>query len=375
MLKKVRANVIEQYFGIGLFFHLIKDRANGIFARVGSHDDQRIFKVDIAAFAIFNGAFIKQVVEDALLDAALSKEEAQELHIFLGSTSMSISINEEAHLNFLNHNTPTPLKEIGYGTIGNFIEDLIQSKHSSTIIQSACTSSSNAFCYAANLIKNRKIEKALVIGLELFNRATYEGFNSLMLLSQSQKYKPFDKNSDGLILAEACSAIVLSPIQTAQNNFRYCSSTNHFDNHSLTNSSPDGKVSFECMKKAITKANITLQQITCLKAHASGTNSSNLSEANAIEQLFQYYKHKMDVVVLKPFIGHTLGACGVSEIVLLCECIKNGFIPKTLGFSEKYDELSFTPLQTNKNINKATILFNYIGFGGSNSSIILSNEQ
>ncbi len=196
-----------------------------------------------------------------------------------------------------------------------------------------------------------------------------------MLLSQSGEYRPFDKNSDGLILGESCSAVILDSNKISENSFECLSANSRFDNHSVTNSNPNGTISFECMRDALTQANISLKDITCLKAHATGSQISNLSEARAIDKLFEHFNCEVDVTVLKPFIGHTLGACGTSEKVLLCECIKNGFIPKTFGFNNKYDEISFSPLEVTKKTNKATLLFNYIGFGGSNHSIILRNEK
>lgn len=320
-------------------------------------------------------SIIKTVIEEAILEARLSKEEAKDLHIFLGSTSMSISINEEANSDFLKGEGSDKIKEIGYGNIANFIEEMVEARHKSTVIQSACTSSSNAFSYAANLIKNNKIKRALIVGFELFNRATYEGFNSLMLLSPSGECKPLDKNSDGLVLGEACSAVVLDSNRASPNNFEFLSANSNFDNYSVTNSHPDGDVSFHCMKDAVIKAGIKLEEITCLKAHSTGSQASTLSEAKAIDSLFKHYNCATDVVSLKPFIGHTLGACGTNEIVLLCECVKSGFIPRAFGFKDKYDDVSFELLKTNKKVDGATILFNFIGFGGSNNSIILSNKE
>ena len=129
------------------------------------------------------------------------------------------------------------------------------------------------------------------------------------------------------------------------------------------------------MEQALNKAKLTIKELTCLKAHATGSENSNLSEVTAIDKLFKKHNQKTDVVILKPYIGHTLGACGTNEIVLLCESIKNNFLPKTINFYEKYSDISFTPLLENKYINQATILFHFIGFGGSNTSIILSNEK
>lgn len=55
--------------------------------------------------------------------------------------------------------------------------------------------------------------------------------------------------------------------------------------------------------------------------------------------------------------------------------LKNSFLPKTINFYEKYNNINFTPLLKSKEIDKATILFHFIGFGGSNTSMILSNES
>ncbi|MGB5920386.1 beta-ketoacyl synthase N-terminal-like domain-containing protein [Arcobacter sp.] len=320
-------------------------------------------------------SILEEVVLKAIEDAKLSKDEAKELHIFLGSTSMSISIVEEQHLKYKNGQSEDELKNIGYGEIGTFLENLISSKYKSTIIQTACTSSANAICRASDLINNNKIKRALIVGFEFFNYTTYRGFQSLMLLSKSGEYKPFDKNSDGLILGEACSAIILESERKEKNDFEILSSNNSFDNYSVTSSNPNGEVTFSCMEKALTKANLSIDKLTCLKAHATGSENSNLSEVVAIDKLFKKHNQKTDVVILKPYIGHTLGACGTNEIVLLCESIKNSFLPKTINFYEKYNNIDFTPLLKSKEIDKATILFHFIGFGGSNTSMILSNEN
>lgn len=320
-------------------------------------------------------SILEEVVLKAIEDAKLSKDEAEDLHTFLGSTSMSISIIEEQHLQYKNGESNDEIKNIGYGEIGSFIEKLINSKYNSTIIQTACTSSANALCHASDFIKHNKIKKALVLGFEFFNYTTYRGFQSLMLLSQSGEYKPFDINSDGLILGEACSAVVLEAQKKEASDFEIVSYKNSFDSYSVTSSNPNGDVTLFCMEEALSNANLSIEKLTCLKAHATGSENSNLAEVTAIDKLFKKHNQKTDVVILKPYIGHTLGACGTNEIVLLCESIKNNFLPKTINFYNKYNNIDFTPLLESKNINKATILFHFIGFGGSNTSIILSNES
>lgn len=341
-----------------------------------NHDGYTFFKIN-QTFQNEKEKFytlLNNSISQAIEDSKLSKEEQKELHIFIGSTCMSISINEEQSQLYYNNQSTKMLEEIGYGNIGTFAENIVNSKHKATLLQTACTSTANSLAYASELIQENKIKRALIIGIELFNKSTYKGFESLMLLSKTGIYKPFDKESDGLILGESCSAIVLDSRKNGNSCFEVISSNTSFDNYSITGSNPSGETTSNSMQKALKKANLTPKELTCIKAHATGSENSNLSEAKAIDNLFKFYNETTNVVILKPFLGHTLGACGTSEIVLLCEFIKEGILPKTLNYKHGYDDISFEPLLNNTEVSDTTVLYQFIGFGGSNSTIILSNK-
>ncbi len=341
-----------------------------------NHDGFNFFKIK-QTFSSEKEKFytiLQDAVSQAIKDANLSIEEQKELHIFIGSTSMSISINEEQSQLYYDNQSKKMLAEIGYGNIGTFVEKIVNSKYKATILQTACTSTANSIAYATEFIQANKIKKALIVGLELFNKSTYKGFESLMLLSKNGIYKPFDKESDGLILGEACSAIILDTNKVEDSNFQVLSSNTSFDNYSITGSNPTGETTCASMKQALEKANLRIKDLTCIKAHATGSENSNLSEAKALDTLFKIYNEKTDVVILKPFLGHSLGACGTAETVLLCEFINKGFIPKTLNYKNGYEDISFEPLLENKPVTNATILLQFIGFGGSNVTLILSNK-
>ncbi len=85
----------------------------------------------------------------------------------------------------------------------------------------------------------------------------------------------------------------------------------------------------------------------------------NLSEVNAINNLFKHHKNSCDVVVLKPYIGHTLGSCGTNEIILLCESIKSGTLPKTINFKNGYENIDFKPLLEDKVVNGAKYFISF----------------
>jgi len=318
---------------------------------------------------------LDKVIFNAIQDANLTKEEQEELHIFIGSTSMEMGSNEESRALYKENKHEALFKDIGNGSIGEYVEQRLNSKYKALLFTTACTSSVNALAYASKMIEQQQIKSAIVIGLELFNQSTYGGFSSLMLLSKNQVYRPFDKNSDGIILGEGCSAVILSSVAKTQNDFRYYSSANICDNYSETTSDPTGIPIFNTLDKCLSQSPFSLKDIDCIKAHATGSENNNSSEAKAIKMLFDKYNETTNITSLKPLLGHTLGACGTNEIVLMLYAIQAGFLPATLGFETPAEDVVFTPLETHTSVsNKAAILFNYVAFGGNNSSIIISNK-
>lgn len=319
---------------------------------------------------------LDKVICNAINDANLTQEEQEELHIFIGSTSMEMGSNEECRASYKNHTSNSLFKNIGNGAIGEYVKQRLNSKYKALLFTTACTSSVNALAYAAKMIEHKQIKRAIVIGLELFNQSTYGGFSSLMLLSKNQVYRPFDKNSDGIILGEGCSAIILSSKPKTASDFKYYSSANICDNYSETTSDPSGIPIFNTLDQCLSKSNFSLKEIDCIKAHATGSENNNSSEAKAIKMLFEKYNATTPVTSLKPILGHTLGACGTNEIVLMLYAIQAGFLPATLGFETPAEDVVFTPLKAHTpTTQKAAILFNYVAFGGNNSSILLSNKD
>lgn len=319
---------------------------------------------------------IDDVVRKAIKAAKLNEEEQAELAIFIGSTAMGISLNEESYTRYQLTHAGKAFEHIGYGYLGKYLEKVTHSKHKALLFSTACTSSVNALAYASKMIEHGVISKALVLGIELFNQTTYNGFSSLMLLSKSTIYRPFDEKSDGIILGEGCSALILENQPKHTDDFYYKSSKNICDIYSETTSDPSGEPIFETMDGALKAAHLHLHDINLIKAHATGSENNNTSEANALHLLFEKYQTHAPVTALKPFIGHTLGASGCNEIALMLLCAKEGFLPHTLGFETGTPKTSFTPMRepfTCKN-KPLSILFNFVAFGGNTTSLILARD-
>jgi len=317
---------------------------------------------------------LRSVIEAAIEEVGYGQKERGELHVFLGSTSMNMGQNEQYHEGYLHAKNANPLINVGYGYVGDVIKQIVGSNYAPLGFLTACTSSVNAMITAAKMIQAKKIKRALVVGIELYNKTTYKGFESLMLISKSKVYKPFDVRSDGIILGEGCSAIILEEKPLRDDDFALLGSCSISDNYSETTTNPDGVIVAKTMQNALDEAGLCVADLDVIKAHATGSENNNFSEAKAIDILFKNAKTTTAVTAVKPFIGHTLGASGTNEIALMIQAVKNGFIPQTYGFQDKIDGIDFTPLRQNMHVKNATVLCNSVGFGGSNCAVVIGNK-
>ena len=233
-------------------------------------------------------------------------------------------------------------------------------------INTACTSSANAMIEARNLIYAGVVDYAIVLGVEIFSQTMSNGFSSMRLLSLESQ-KPFDTKRDGLVLGEAIAAVLIGKEKSSWSLRGGYSNCNSFN---ITSVGADGEEYAEVMQEAMRLSEVSVDEICVLKAHATSTQANDLSEINAIKKLFS---SDLTFTGLKPYLGHTLGACGVLELALFISCIDEGFIPKTLNHSESIIA-EYVPLQEHKRCESGIFMLNYFGFGGNNTSLIIEKE-
>jgi len=234
-------------------------------------------------------------------------------------------------------------------------------------INTACTSSANALLEASNLVDSGIYKYVVVVGLEIFSFMMSSGFNVMQLLNKSG-IKPFDTQREGTVLGEGLGVLLVG---SDASQWRVRGGYTNCDGVNITALSPEGDEVVNVMTKALELSNVKPEEITALKAHATGTQANDLSEMNALAKVFDI---NLVFTALKPYIGHTIGACGVLEMAILMACIDDGFIPKTLHCTDSLNP-SYKPLQEHKACQSGLFMLNYFGFGGNNTSLILEKEQ
>lgn len=244
-----------------------------------------------------------------------------------------------------------------------------------TTISTACSSALNAVIAACNLLRIGHYKKALVGGAECLSLFHFNGFRSLQILA-TEVCRPFSSNRQGLNLGEGAAYLVIETEESAlQRNapiLAYISGYgNACDAFHQTASSENGEGAYLAMKQALVTAGLSPDDIDYVNAHGTGTPNNDASESTAMHRLFGSKMPEFSST--KAFTGHTTSAAGSIELVISLLALQHNFLPANLNWQEPMNGGMVPNLHTKKK-ELRNVLCNSFGFGGNDSSLILSKE-
>ncbi|MDZ4776807.1 MAG: beta-ketoacyl synthase N-terminal-like domain-containing protein [Alphaproteobacteria bacterium] len=310
-----------------------------------------------------------EVAEDAIAAAGLTEAQRRETTLFVGTSSLDISITEAVYRRELAAGLDAhPLtSNSSMGNLGNELRRALRLGGPDFTFNTACTASANALLYADAMVRAGHAKTALVLGVEAFNAITALGFQSLDLLARDGM-KPFDAGRRGLVLGEGCSALVVG--MGDGKGFRLQGGANACDPYAISAANPDGSTIASVIADALRAAKLDASSLRAIKTHGTASLLNDEAEAAGLLRVFPA---PPPVCALKPFIGHTFGACGLNELILLCGAVERGFIPGTPNIGATSEELGVTLTQAPTPVEPGAFLLNYFGFGGNNSALVVAN--
>lgn len=251
---------------------------------------------------------------------------------------------------------------------------------------SACASASNAIIDSMNYIKLGYMDMAITGGSEAaVTEAGIGGFNAMKALSERNDSpetasRPFDKERDGFVLGEGAACLVLEEYEHAKARgakiyAEIVGGGMSADAHHITAPHPEGIGARNVMRQALQLSGIEPTAIDYINVHGTSTPLGDLSEVIAIKEIFGEHAYDLNISSSKSMTGHLLGAAGAIEAVACIMAIKHQTAPPTINHfvdDEKIDnKLNLTFHKAQKREIKYA-LSNTFGFGGHNTSLILS---
>ncbi len=316
--------------------------------------------------------YLEEVIQKAIDKLSLNSDDLSRCGLFVGSASNDLSLSLPLGRNYDNSQADNiDCERIGNGYYADYLTSRFGLNGFSLTYNTACTSSANAVIDAASMLESGVIDYALVVGFEMFAPISFEGFVAMQLLSPA-KIAPFDKERAGIVLGEAISALFLSRDDVASSSWLFHSGDSRCEIESVTGANPDGSGISAVISAALTKADVKASDINAVKAHGTASALNDLAEINGMKQVFDTAP---DFFSLKPYIGHTLGSCGSSELLLMMECVDAGFLPGTPNFINRDEVLEWIPLQEKRSCEDGIFMLNYFGFGGNNTSLIIEKIE
>ncbi len=242
----------------------------------------------------------------------------------------------------------------------------------------ACSSAMNALIMGKLLIESGERDIVVAGGAEALSLFHLNGFKSLMILD-TQRCRPFDRTRAGLNLGEGAGYLVLesesSAVKRGAEILGVLSGVgNGCDAFHQTASSESGEGAYMAMTQALSEAGLNPSDIDYVNAHGTGTPNNDASESAALRRVFG--GNVPPVSSTKSYTGHTTSASGSIEAVFCLMAMRNGFLPCQTEF-QTADEQCIIPVSGSAppRGNLSHVMCNAFGFGGNDSSIILSRYE
>ena len=239
----------------------------------------------------------------------------------------------------------------------------------------ACSSALNAIMFGANMLRTGQAKAVLAGGAESLSKFHLNGFNTLMILDH-QPCRPFDAGRAGLNLGEGAGYLLIEPEEEALARgaaiLGYIGGyANTCDAFHQTASSDNGEGAYLAMRGALEMAGLQPADISYVNAHGTATPNNDLSESAALRRVFG--EAMPAVSSTKAFTGHTTSASGGLEAAFCVLAMQHGFIPANLHWSQSAEGL-IVPVTHTEHRPLRHILCNAFGFGGNESSLVISAE-
>ena len=249
---------------------------------------------------------------------------------------------------------------------------------------SACASATHAIIDAYTYIKLDKADVMVTGGSEAaVVEAGVGGFGAMKALSERNDSpqtasRPFDKDRDGFVLGEGAGALVLEELSHAQARgatiyAEIIGNGMTADAYHITAPHPDGVGVKQVMLLALKDAGVAPETVDYINVHGTSTPLGDISEVNAIIDVFGDHAFKLNISSTKSMTGHLLGAAGGIESIACILAINNNLVPPTINhFTDdpQIDDrlnLTFNEAQSRE---VTTAVSNTFGFGGHNTSVI-----
>lgn len=260
-------------------------------------------------------------------------------------------------------------------------------------VSAACAGGGHAIGLAHSLIQSGQLDCCIVVGAQEVCLHAYTSFDALGIFSHrtdnpTAASRPFDRDRDGLVPSGGAACVILeTAAHAAMGNRKPLATVNGYGfTTSPDLATPSADAIYHSMLAALSAATVSSGSplspgISAIMAHATSTPDGDRAEAEAIRRLFSvgsgYAAANGDnlpfVISTKALTGHECWMSGVSQVVYALIQMQDGFVTPHINLQHPDEAAAALRIPTTPTIAPLqTILCNAFGFGGTNSTLLLS---
>ncbi|BAY76692.1 beta-ketoacyl synthase [Nostoc linckia NIES-25] len=320
------------------------------------------------------------VWEKALKSSGLSDEDTQKI----------IEKIKSAYVQWEENAFPGMLANVVSGRIANRLDF----GGTNCVVDAACASSLGALKMAISELVEHRADMMLTGGVDTDNSIlAYMCFSKTPAVSPSQNVKPFDAESDGMMLGEGVGMLVLKRLVDAERDgdriyavIKGIGTSSDGRYKSIYAPRPEGQV--RALRRAYEDAGFSPASVGLIEAHGTGTMAGDPAEFSSIKEVFGENNPKKQYIALgtvKSQIGHTKAAAGAASLIKTALALHHKVLPPTINVTKPHPKLDIenSPFYLNTETRpwiasddeprRAGV--SSFGFGGTNYHVILEEYK
>src|SRR5579883_3432766 len=281
------------------------------------------------------------------------------------------------------------------GMLGNVVAGRIANRldlgGTNCVVDAACASSLSALKMAISELLEYRCDMMLTGGVDTDNSImTYVSFSKTPALSITQNSRPFDADSDGMLLGEGIGMLLLKRLEDAERDndkiyavIKGIGTSSDGRYKSIYAPCPQGQV--RALRRAYEEAGFSPSSVSLIEAHGTGTMIGDPVEVIALKEVFGENNLRSQHIALgsvKSQIGHTKAAAGAASLIKTALALHHKVLPPTINITQPNPKfnLETSPFYLNTETRpwlppagevprRAGV--SSFGFGGTNYHIVL----
>jgi 3-oxoacyl-[acyl-carrier-protein] synthase II len=357
--------------------------------QMAKYTDEKLQPKRLDRFGQFGVAAALSAVGDAGLD--FEKEDRHRCGVIIGSGIGGIETLEEQNKILIERGvsrvSPFTVPRLMVNAASGNVSIIFGIYGPNTAVATACATGSNAIGDAGRYIQFDMADVMIAGGSEAalctLGMASFIAARALSTRNDDPAHasRPFDKDRDGFVLGEGAGVVILEEYEHAKKRGAriYAEIVGYGmagDGHHITAPPEDGRGAAASMRAALKDAKISPDQVDYINAHGTSTQLGDIAETRAVKTVFGQQAYKIPVSSTKSHIGHSLGASGGIEAVVISLAVSRNLIPPTINLNDPDPECDLDYVPHKARDRKVTYaMSNSFGFGGHNATLLVKKPE